>query len=177
MISLREPDTPYTLDLAYGIQVTVKPLTTSSMLIAQAKARQRAEKHYQKAEERKNHGLEDTLDPDSDESENPALYQLYLLQELALSHIIEWQGVSLNDKPAPINAETIRAVMELYPLGEKFLSELTLKQMLLNAAKKESGPSVDGISPLREAPTIVKDAQENADPQSNVPTSNTALKQ
>ena len=44
MISLREPATPYTLDLVYGIQVTVKPLTTSGMLVAQAAVRRRIER-------------------------------------------------------------------------------------------------------------------------------------
>jgi hypothetical protein len=32
--------------------------------------------------------------------------------------------------------ENIAAVMELYPVGERFFQEFTLRQVLLNAAKK-----------------------------------------
>jgi hypothetical protein len=30
--------------------------------------------------------------------------------------------------------------MELYPVGERFFQEFTLRQVLLNAAKKDQGP-------------------------------------
>ena len=36
--------------------------------------------------------------------------------------------------------------MELYPVGERFFQELTLRQVLLNAAKNVSGPSAAGTS-------------------------------
>jgi len=179
MISLQEPSSPYTLDLAYGIHVTVKPLTTSSMLIAQAKARQKAEKYQRQADERMNYGLGDTSNPDDkdeDESENNALYQLYLLPELACSHIIDWQGVSLNDKSAPLTPENIKAVMELYPVGEKFLGEFTLKQMLLNSAKKDYGLSGSGTPPLTAGPTTAKDALTPANAPKDVPTIDTPPK-
>jgi hypothetical protein len=36
--------------------------------------------------------------------------------------------------------------MELYPVGERFFQEFTLRQVLLNAAKNGCGPSAAGIS-------------------------------
>jgi hypothetical protein len=36
--------------------------------------------------------------------------------------------------------------MELYPVGERFFDEFTLRQVLLNAARSGSGPSAAGIS-------------------------------
>jgi hypothetical protein len=175
MISLQEPSIPYTLDLAYGIQVTVKPLTTSSMLVAQAIARQKVEHHQQNVDEKKSCGLSQNTEEDALES--PALYQLYLLQELAATHIINWQGVSLEGKAAPLTPANIKAVMELYPIGEKFLAEFTLKQMLLNSAKNASGPSVNGTTPQAEGPTIAKDVPNPAGNQENAPPLNTPPKQ
>ena len=48
MISLKQKAEPYELDLPYGIAVTVTPLTTASMLAAQAAARRIADKETPK---------------------------------------------------------------------------------------------------------------------------------
>ena len=42
--------------------------------------------------------------------------------------------------------------MELYPVGERFFQEFTLRQVLLNAAKNGSGLSAAGISSRVEGP-------------------------
>jgi hypothetical protein len=36
--------------------------------------------------------------------------------------------------------------MELYPVGERFFQEFTLRQVLLNATKNGCGPSAAGTS-------------------------------
>jgi hypothetical protein len=41
----------------------------------------------------------------------------------------------LKGGPAPPTPENVAAVMELYPVGEQFFQEFTLRQVLLNAAK------------------------------------------
>jgi hypothetical protein len=41
---------------------------------------------------------------------------------------------------APPTPKNIAAVMNLYPVGERFFQEFTLRQVLLNAAKNGSGP-------------------------------------
>jgi hypothetical protein len=44
--------------------------------------------------------------------------------------------VELEGGPAPSTPPNIAAVMELYRLGERFFQEFTLRQVLLNAAKR-----------------------------------------
>jgi hypothetical protein len=56
----------------------------------------------------------------------------------------------LEGGPAPPTPANVAAVMELYPVGERFLQELTQRQVLLNAAKNGYGPSAAGISSLAE---------------------------
>jgi hypothetical protein len=46
--------------------------------------------------------------------------------------------------------------MELYPVGERFFQEFTLRQVLLNAAKNGSGPSVAGTSSPAEGPSTAE---------------------
>jgi hypothetical protein len=48
---------------------------------------------------------------------------------------MSWTGVDLGGGPAPPTPENVAAVMELYPVGERFFQEFTLRQVLLNAAK------------------------------------------
>jgi hypothetical protein len=54
-------------------------------------------------------------------------------------------------RPAPPTPESIGAVMNLYPIGERFFQEFTLRQVLLNAAKNGSGLSAAGTSSGRRA--------------------------
>ena len=54
--------------------------------------------------------------------------------------------------------------MELYPVGERFFQEFTLRQVLLNAAKNGCGPSAAGTSSRAEGPNIVAPAGTTACP-------------
>jgi hypothetical protein len=60
--------------------------------------------------------------------------------------------------------ENIAAVMELYPVGERFFQEFTLRQVLLNAAKNACGPSAAGTSSRVEGPNIAEPAATTASP-------------
>jgi kynurenine formamidase len=40
-------------------------------------------------------------------------------------HITSWTGVELQGRPAPPTPENVAAVMELYPVGERFFQEVT----------------------------------------------------
>jgi hypothetical protein len=42
--------------------------------------------------------------------------------------------------------------MEIYPVGERFFQEFTLRQVLMNAAKNAFGPSAAGTSSRAEGP-------------------------
>ncbi len=144
MISLKQPQEPYEIDLPYDVKVTVKPLTTPSMLAAQVKA-----KREMKAE----HGFIEDIE------ERNGLEHAYLIYELADAHITAWEGVA-DDKgePAPITRDNVKALMDLYPLGETFYAKLRLWQGLMNLAKKDLGASANGISSKTEAPNTAKRA-------------------
>jgi hypothetical protein len=165
MIDLAQRSVPYEITLPYGISVTVKPLTTAGMAAAQAAARRAVEAIERQVRERSEAGL--TLDglPDlSPEGERDGFYQAQLIRELAARHITDWTGVELEGGAAPPTPENIAAVMELYPVGERFFQELTLRQVLLNAAKNGSGLSAAGISSRAEGPNTAGPAATTACP-------------
>jgi hypothetical protein len=159
MIDLAQRSEPYEIALPYGLTVTVKPLTTAGMAAAQAAARRAVEAIERQVRERTEAGLHTGGLPDfSTEGERDGLYQAQLIRELAGRHITSWAGVELKGGPAPPTPENIAAVMELYPVGERFFQEFTLRQVLLNAAKNGCGPSAAGTSSPAEGPNTAKPA-------------------
>jgi hypothetical protein len=165
MIDLAQRSDPYEIALPYGLSVTVKPLTTAGMAAAQAAARRAVDATERQARERTEAGLAlDGLPDFSAEGERDGFYQVQLIRELAVRHVTDWTGVELEGGPAPPTPENIAAVMELYPLGERFFQEFTLRQVLLNAAKNGFGPSAAGISSRVEGPNIAEPAATTASP-------------
>ena len=165
MIDLAQPAEPYELELPYGLKVTVKPLTTAGMAAAQAAARRVVEAIERQARERTEAGLAlDGLPDLSTEGERDGFYQAQLIRELAVRHITSWTGVDLEGGPAPPAPENIAAVMDLYPVGERFFQEFTLRQVLLNAAKNGYGPSAAGTSSRVEGPNTARPATTTACP-------------
>src|ERR687892_410098 len=159
MIDLGHHCEPYDLALPYGLSVTVKPLTTAGMAAAQAAARRAVEAIERQARERSEAGLPlDGLPDLSDEGERDGFYQAQLIRELAVRHITSWTGVELNGGAAPSTPENVAAVMELYPVGERFFQEFTLRQVLLNAAKNGCGLSAAGMSSRAEGPNTAEPA-------------------
>ena len=157
MIDLHQQVDPYDLELPYGLKVTVKPLTTAGMAAAQAAARRAVEAIERQARERTEAGLPLEGLPDlSAEGERDGFYQAQLIRALAVRHITGWAGVELEGGPAPPTPENIAAVMELYPVGERFFQEFTLRQVLLNAAKNAFGPSAAGTSSRAEGPNTAE---------------------
>jgi hypothetical protein len=153
MIDLAQRSEPYEIALPYGLSVTVKPLTTAGMAAAQAAARRAVEAIERQIHERTEAGLPPDGLPDlSAEGERDGFYQAQLIRELAIRHIASWIGVELGGGPAPPTPENIAAVMELYPIGERFFQEFTVRQVLLNAAKNALGPSAAGTSSRAEGP-------------------------
>jgi hypothetical protein len=159
MIDLSQPAAPYELHLPYGLKVTVKPLTTAGMAAAQAAARRAVEAIERQARERREAGLAlDGLPDLSADGERDGCYQAQLIRELAVRHILSWSGVELQGAQAPPTPENVAAVMELYPVGERFFQEFTLRQVLLNAAKNGFGPSAAGTSSRAEGPNTAEPA-------------------
>jgi hypothetical protein len=165
MIDLGQHSGPHEIPLPYGLTVTVKPLTTAGMAAAQAAARRVVEAVKRQAGERAEAGLPlDGLPDFSEEGERDGFYQAQLIRELAARHITHWTGVELEGGPAPPTAEHVAAVMELYPVGERFFQEFTLRQVLLNAAKNAFGPFAAGTSSLAEGPNTAEPAAATVSP-------------
>jgi hypothetical protein len=165
MIDLGQRSQPYEIALPYGLSVTVKPLTTAGMAAAQAAARRTVEAIERQARERTEAGLElDGLPDLSAEGERDGFYQGQLIRELAIRHVTNWTGVELGGGPAPPTPPNIAAVMELYPVGERFFQEFTLRQVLLNAAKNGYGPSAAGTSSRVEGPNTAEPAATTTSP-------------
>ena len=162
MISLERKTDPYDLTLPYGVTVTVTPLTTAAMAAAQAEARKRLEGLEAQAKERTEAGLPlDGLPDFDDQDAREGQYQALLIHSLAARHITAWSGIE--DDP-PVTAENVAALMDLYPVGERFIQEFTLRQVLLTAAKNASGPSADGTSIPAAGPDTAKPAKRKARP-------------
>jgi hypothetical protein len=165
MLDLSTPKAPFDIALPYGLLVTVKPLTTAGMATAQAAARRAVEAIERQARDRTEAGLPlDGLPEFSAEGERDGFYQAQLIRELAVRHVMSWTGVELEGGPAPPTFENIAAVMEFYPVGERFFQEFTLRQVLLNAAKNGCGPSASGTSSRAEGPNIAEPAEMTACP-------------
>ncbi len=161
MISLKQPCEPFDIELPYGVTVTVKPLTTAGMAAAQAAARRRVEALEAQCKELTESGLSAEGLPDlASDGERDGLFQDLLIKELAIRHITAWVGIE--DDP-PVTPENVAALMSLYPVGERFFQEFTLKQVLLTAAKNGSGLSAAGISSQAEGPVTAKHAKQTAD--------------
>ena len=153
MLDLSTPKAPFEIALPYGLSVTVRPLTTAGMAMAQAAARRAVEAIERQVRERTEAGLPlDGLPDLSVEGERDGFYQAQLIRELAVRHVKSWTGVELKGGRAPPTPENVAAVMELYPVGERFFQEFTLRQVLLNAAKNGSGLSAAGTSSRAEGP-------------------------
>ena len=163
MLDLSVPKVPFDIALPYGLSVTVRPLTTAGMAAAQAAARRAVEAIDRQARERTEAALPlDGLPDLSAEGERDGFYQAQLIRELAVRHVMSWAGVELGGGPAPPTPEHVAAVMELYPVGERFFQEFTLRQVLLNAAKNGCGPSAAGISSRAEGPSTAEPAEMTA---------------
>jgi hypothetical protein len=151
MIDLHQQVDPYNFELPYGLFVRVKPLTTVGSAAAQAAARRSVEAIERQGRERAEAGLPLNGLPDLSEGERDGFYQAQLIRELAVRHITDWTGVELGAAP-PRRRPQIAAVMEFYPVGERFFQEFTLRQVLLNAAKNGCGPSAAGTSSRVKGP-------------------------
>ena len=131
MLDLSTPKAPFDITLPYGLLVTVTPLTTAGMAAAEVAARRAVEAIERQARERTEAGLAlDGLPDLSTDGERDGFYQVQLIHELAVRHVTTWTGVELDGGPTPLTPKNVAAVMELYPIGERFFQEFTLPSAL-----------------------------------------------
>jgi hypothetical protein len=100
----------------------------------------------------------------SAEGERDGFYQAQLIRELAVRHITTWNGVELEGGPAPPTPENIAAVMELYPVGERFFPGVHAPPGAAERGKNGFGPFAAGTSSRVEGPTTAEPAETTTCP-------------
>lgn len=139
MITLKQPSEPYRIEVVKDFTVTVKPLTTLGYSVATMTAQKKIvdlEKGLRDVEEA-GFIAERPVDLKNPQERN-ALFLDYLIKDLAVTHIVGWEGVLDEDKdePAAPTADNIRSVMDVSEIAESFFKLFTHYVFLLGEAKE-----------------------------------------
>ena len=123
MLRLNLAREPYWLDLGLGVRVHVEPLTTALMVAARS-------------------------DPDVRElPEGTADDEIAVIFARAIAQraVLDWEGVGDADgNPTPVTPEGIAALLDIWPIFEKFQMGYVAKGLELEAEKNASAPSPSG---------------------------------
>ncbi len=131
-LGMREP---VWLDLADGVRLKVRPITTPAYAMIQAQA----EKVYEDWAQHKAEA--EGLDPE-DPSVRRGLMRALMIKGLALYAVIEWEGVE-----AAVSDETIAAFVDEHPLLAALFYHRYLTPLEDRAAEgNASGPAPHGTS-------------------------------
>jgi hypothetical protein len=113
------------LDLALGVRVKVEPLTTAIMVAARTDPRVRA------------------IAPGTPDDSIAVVFA----RAIAARAIVDWEGVGDADgTPIPVSPEAIDALLDLWPIFEKFQTAYVARGLELEAEKNVSPPSPNGSS-------------------------------
>ena len=113
------------LDLALGVRVKVEPLTTAIMVAARTDPTVRV--------------IAPGMPDDS--------IAVTFAKAIATRAIIDWDGVGdAGGAPIPVSPEAIDALLDLWPIFEKFQTAYVAKGLELEAEKNVSPPSPTGSS-------------------------------
>lgn len=138
MINIKQPREPYRIDVVRGFTVTVKPLTTLLYSAATISAQKRVSELEKSIKDVEMAGFmpENPLNL-QDPKQKTAIYMDFLIKELAINHIVAWDGVGneAGDGPAPCTPDNIRAVMEQSAVAESFFQLFTNYVFLLQEGK------------------------------------------
>jgi len=125
MLRLNLAREPYWLDLGIGVRVFVEPLTTALMVAARSDPTIR--------------GL-----PKGTSDDEIAVIFGKALAERAL---LDWEGVGdAEGNLAPVTPEGIAALLDIWPIFERFQMGYVAKGLELDAEKNVSAPSPTGYS-------------------------------
>ena len=113
------------LDLALGVRVKVEPLTTAIMVAARTDPAVRA------------------IAPGTPDDSIAVIFA----KAIAARAIIDWEGVGNADgAPIAVSPEAIDALLDLWPIFEKFQTAYVAKGLELEAEKNVSPPLLTGSS-------------------------------
>lgn len=148
MIDLANTAEVFTIEPLRGIVLTVRPGDSASVLSAQESANRRVQTLLDSLSEVKEAGLlEEGVAPDlSDKDTQEGLRLKFLAEEMAIRHVIAWEGVEYRGKPAPLSRAGLVALMGNALIGPRFLQMFNMKQLEQILIKKDFGPAVTGTS-------------------------------
>ena len=123
MLRLNLAREPYWLELGLGVRVRVEPLTTALMVAA-----------------RSDPAVRDLPEGTSDDE-----IAVVFGKALAERAILDWEGVGDADgNPALVSPEGIAALLDIWPIFERFQVGYVAKGLELEAEKIVSAPSPSG---------------------------------
>jgi len=123
MLRLNLAREPYWLALCLGVRVRVEPLTTALMVAARSDPSVR------------------TLPKGTGDDEIAVIFG----KALADRAILDWEGVGDADgKPVPVSPKGIAALLDIWPIFERFQMGYVAKGLELDAEKNVSAPSPIG---------------------------------
>ena len=113
------------LDLVLGVRVKVEPLTTAIMVAARTDPAVRA------------------IAPGTPDDSIAVIFA----KAIAARAIVDWEGVGDADgTPIPVSPDAIDALLDLWPIFEKFQTAYVANGLELEAEKNVSPPSPTGSS-------------------------------
>lgn len=123
MLRLNLAREPYWLDLGLGVRVRVEPLTTALMVAARSDPEVRG------------------LPEDTSDDEIAVIFGKVLAERA----ILDWEGVGDADgNPTPVTPEGIAALLDIWPIFEKFQMGYVARGLELEQEKNASALSPTG---------------------------------
>ncbi|MFU8899846.1 MAG: hypothetical protein ACNA7L_13210 [Roseinatronobacter sp.] len=123
MLRLNLAREPYWLDLGLGVRVRVEPLTTALMVAARSDPAVR------------------NLPEGTSDDEIAVIFG----KTLAERAILDWEGVGdAEGNPTPVTPEGIAALLDIWPIFERFQMGYVAKGLELEAEKNGSAPLPTG---------------------------------
>ena len=123
MLRLNLAREPYWLDLGLGVRVHVEPLTTALMVAA-----------------RSDPDVRDLPEGAADDA-----IAVIFARAIAQRAVLDWEGVGDADgNPTPVTPKGIAALLDIWPIFEKFQMGYVAKGLELEAEKNVSAPSPTG---------------------------------
>ena len=125
MLKLDLTNAPRWLDLAPGVRVRLRPLTTGLMVAT------------------RNDPAVEAM-PEDMTNEDRALV---FAKALARRAVLEWEGVGdEKDEPLDLSPEGVDALLDIWPIFEAFQAGYVAKALVLEQEKNDSAPSPTGTS-------------------------------
>ena len=141
MLTLDLTNAPRWHDLAPGVRVQLRPLTTALMVATRSDPAVEAVPDDSPQED-----LDETIDADpaviSDEER-----AMVFAKALARRAVLAWEGIGdATGNPVDVSPEAIDALLDIWPIFEAFQLTYVSKGLLLEQEKNASAPSPSGPS-------------------------------